>query len=389
MTVPELPFSVQSPWGFYNPVRIRFGRDCRGQFVDALAGQRLLVVTTPRGRRQIQADALLGGLLAAAQVEWVDGITENPGLADLQVSIDQLRGRRPYNLALAFGGGSAIDAAKVINTALALPADRLRLAELLAHPQWLVGVQPRPLYAFSTTAGTGSEVTPFATIWDHERRKKLSLAASAVFPHTACIDPALTDSLPLAATVSTGLDAINQAAESIWNRNATPITLAYATRALQLGLAALPRLASGQSDQQRARDGMAEAGLLAGLAISHTRTALCHSISYPITAHFGVPHGLACAFTMPAVLRHNLRADDGRFRQVAQAVTGSPDVQALVARFDELHAVMRVRERVREKVPSLQALLALEDGMFTPGRADNNLAGVCDLRGVLEQAWGG
>ena len=137
---------------------------------------------------------------------------------------------------------------------------------------------------------------------------------------------------------------------------------------------------------------MAEVSLLAGLAISQTRTALCHAISYPLTAHFGVPHGLACAFTMPAVLRHNLTADDGRFRRLAAVLCpeGAESNEELLDLFDMLNEKLQVAEQVREMVGSLNATIALRDEMFTPERADNALANVnCEvLASIVKQAWG-
>lgn len=380
-------FRPEANWTFYNPVQLNVGRGCRQALVDRLGGgQTLLVVTTQRGRRQLVEDAVLGALVTQNTIHWVDSVRENPGLTDLQTEIDRLK-ECAVDAVIAFGGGSAMDAAKALNVTLAPECNGYTLQTLLAEPQLHAKAQPKPLYTISTTSGTGSEVTPFATIWHHEIKKKLSLAGPAVWPTAAYVDAALTDSVPLEATISTGLDAINQAVESIWNKNANSVSLSYATRALQLGFTALPMLASDLSDEV-AREQMSEASLLAGLAISHTRTALCHSMSYPITAHFGVAHGLACAFTMPAVLRHNLQADDGRFAQVAQALIGDSNPDGLIELFDDLHAAMRVRERVKNQVPTLEALLALEGEMFTPGRADNNLADVTSLADILKQSWG-
>ena len=373
-------------WHFHNPVRLQVGRGCRQALLASLP-ERLLVVTTQRGRRQLAADGVLGALAHNPQVLWVDSVTENPGLAYLQAEIDRLKPCR-FDAVLAFGGGSAMDASKVLNVALSPTCQPHSLEALLRDAALHAGAQPRPLFAVPTTAGTGSEVTPFATVWDHQQKKKLSLAGPAMFPTSAWVDAALTDSVPLEVTVSTGLDAINQAAESIWNKNANPITLGYACRALQLGLSALPQLAKGEGGTL-AREQMAEASLLAGLAISHTRTALCHSISYPLTAHFGVPHGLACAFTMPAVLRHNLLAEDGRFAWVAQVLTGSAQSSALLECFESLHQALGVRERVRAYLPDLPALLTLQNQMLTPGRAGNNLHTVESLEPILRQSWQG
>lgn len=380
---------VISAWSFHNPVRIRFGRSVRAKLTKELAGSRCLIVTTQRGHRQLMEDGCLGEFARREEHVWVDSVTENPGLHQLQSELNRLADQ-PFDAIVAFGGGSAMDAAKVLAVGLSERCRDTALKELLQKPALHAQAIPKPLYALPTTSGTGSEVTPFATVWDHEKRKKHSLAGPAVFPHAAYVDPALTDALPQGPTLSTGLDAINQAAESTWNNNATPVTLSLATRALELGFAALPALADGTAGEPE-RDHMAEASLLAGLAISQTRTALCHSISYPITAHFGVPHGLACAFTMPAVLRHNLTADDGRFVQLAQALCGADaGHEELIAKLDGLCGVLSVPERVREYIPSFDALEQLADSMYTPGRADNSLAPAerMIVKDLLRQAWG-
>lgn len=382
-----VPTSSAPPlWSFYNPARLTVGRGCREGLLQEVHGQKLLVVASQRGRQQLLADPVLSALSNHSTLHWVDGITENPTLQDLQGWIDCL-GNIHFDAVIGFGGGSALDAAKVFNLALNPHCHPHTLAQLIATPALHPQNNSRPLYALPTTAGTGSEVTPFATVWDRATKKKLSLTSNAVFPTAAYVDAALTDSLPRAATISTGLDAINQAAESVWNKNANPITQAYATRALKLGFAALPALAQGDDNPQW-RDYMAEASVLAGLAISHTRTALCHSISYPLTAHFGVPHGFACAFTMPAVLQHNLAAEDGRFAELATLLFGSPYTQKLLERFQLLNAQLHVRDTIKTYIPSVEKLLELKSEMFTSSRADNNLAAVSDLDSILRNAWG-
>jgi alcohol dehydrogenase len=386
LNTPPIIYSLNDAlWQFHNPVKLAFGRGCRVELTESLSNQTLLVVTTSRGRRQFSDDPILGCLTNHNRIFWIDSVRENPGLTDLQAEIDRLKSTH-FDATIAFGGGSSIDSAKVLNVALAPSAESCTLEELLLDPSRHANAKVKPLYTVPTTAGTGSEVTPFATVWNHESKRKFSLAGQAVWPYKAYVDPDLTDSVPLEVTITTGLDAINQAAESLWNRNANPITLGYAIRALQLGFSALPKLVDGK-EMKSARSEMAEASLLAGLAISNTRTALCHSISYPISAHFGVPHGLACAFTMPVVLRHNLQAEDGRLAQAAHALTCSHDIDLLVKCFDDLHSVLGIRKRVVSQIPSLGALLDLQREMLTPGRADNNLADAVSLENLLTQAW--
>ena len=373
-------------WQFYNPVKIYAGRGSRVQLVEQLNNQALLIVTTVRGKTQFLEDSILSEVIKNNQVTWIDSVKENPGLTDLQAEIDQLD-NLAVDAVIAFGGGSAMDAAKALRLGLAVQGKH-KLAELLAHPALHKEAQQVPLYALPTTAGTGSEVTPFATVWHHEIHKKLSLAGDNVFPSVAIVDAELTDSLPTKVTLSTGLDAINQAVESVWNKNANSITLALATRSLKLGLKALPLLVKGEGGQ-RERDQVAEASLLAGLAISHTRTALCHSISYPLTAHFGVPHGLACAFTMPEVCKLNLTADDGRFTALAQALTGEPNPEKLYDIFVELNENLKITVKVKSYIPSLESLLALQNKMYDPSRAGNNLAEIqeANIENILASAW--
>lgn len=318
---------------------------------------------------------------------WADGVRENPDIEQLQVMIAGLAGRH-FDSVVAFGGGSVMDAAKILNVCLSRECTGMSLHDLVRDPKRHEGARPAPLYAVPTTSGTGSEVTPFATVWNHEAKTKMSLSGPAAWPTEAFVDPFLAESMPQEATISTGLDAINQASESIWNKKASAVTSLYATRALILAFGALPKLSEGKACDA-ARDHMAEASLLAGLAISQTRTALCHSISYPITAHFKVPHGLACAFTMNAVLRLNLCAEDGRFAQLAQALTGSPDLEGLTTMFEGLTKTLRVRERVMKHVPSLQDLLHLEGKMATPGRFDNNLADEISVKDIIKASWHG
>lgn len=356
------------PWQFRNPVEVQFGAGCRAGLAARLQGRRLLCVTTKRGRAQFLADPHLGAL-AQGDLSFVDSVQPNPGLAETQVEIDRLAGQS-FDAILAFGGGSAMDAAKALSAALAPGLEVRDLATLIARPAEFLDRPLIPVHAVTTTSGTGAEVTPFATIWDHAARKKLSLASPRLFPLSATVDPELTYGLPALSTIATGLDAMNQAFESVWNRNRTPITLQMAARAIALSLAALPRLKADLGDHA-ARAEIAEASLLAGLCISQTRTALCHSISYPVTAHFDMPHGLACAFSMAEIARAVLEAAPEGLEEVAQ-LGGFGSGAALLARLEAVLAAVELGALAARWLPAdPAALLALRGEMVTPGRADN------------------
>ena len=284
---------------------------------------------------------------------------------------------------MAVGGGSAIDTAKVLSLALGGAGADTRA--LVNGADARADVEPVPLVAVPTTAGTGSEVTPFATVWDDTEARKLSVAGERVFPRIALVDPTLAASLDWGDTLGPGLDAFAQCFEAIWNTNATPVTTALAERGLTLVPRALRDL-HGDAGSMSARERMAEAALLSGLAISQTRTALAHSMSYPLTARLGLPHGLACALVLPAVLEYNLPGDDGRLAAVARAA-GLGEAGDLLPWVTALYRELDVGESIRRYVPALGALDELAPEMLLPERADNNLraVGADAVRGILRR----
>jgi phosphonate metabolism-associated iron-containing alcohol dehydrogenase len=283
-------------WSHHNPVRI----ECAP--LDTLAahvgGQHVLLVTTPgfvkRGVAQrIQA------ILAPKQVTIWDGVKLNPDLRDLDAATDLLRAQG-FDSVVGLGGGSALDAAKVLATILPSPVQPT-LAEVFrngANQAWTTRL---PLVAIPTTSGTGAEVTPFATVWDHEHHQKHSLAGDFVYPDLALLDARLTLSLGEEDTLYPALDAISHALESLWNKNCTPISAAFAYQALAISNEALPSVLQEPTSLVN-RQALQTASVLAGLAISQTRTAIAHAMSYPLTTLYQVPHGLACSFTLPNLI---------------------------------------------------------------------------------------
>ena len=353
-------------WGFHSQTSVRFGRGVRKYLKDEIRDQRVLAVSSRRGRQQLLSDHILAPHVG--NFFWVDSVTENPGLKEIQAALEKVGGQN-FDCIVAFGGGSAIDFAKSLAAGLASGSGGQDLRAIVAHPESLLENPPLPIHAVPTTSGTGSEVTHFATIWDYENRKKLSLASQTLAPKTALVDSELTDLLPANATLSSGLDALNQAFESVWNKNRSPITVVLASRAISIALEALPALHKNLSNTV-ARDKMAEASLLAGLCINQTRTAVCHSISYPLTAHLGVPHGVACAFTMGEVLSLCVEQTPNLFDTVIRA-TGHHSAEALRDEIRALLLHLGVAAKVRAATDNVDSILALKEEMVTAGRSDN------------------
>ncbi len=369
-------------WSFFNPVALRFGAECwRGAGRD-VAEKKLLLLTSAGLVRRGTAARVRAGWGGAAEIVVCDRVTPNPEITALESLARDLR-PAGFDRVIALGGGSVVDSAKVLAVLLADHA--ADLGKILRDGAPVPAGAALPVDAVPTIAGTGSEVTPFATVWDTGTRKKHSLSSPRVFPRVAYLDPELTAGVPPDLAVATGLDALSQALESIWNVWANPITLDLATRGVRLALAALPTLVASQRPDAASRGELLFASLLAGLAISHTRTALGHSISYPLTAHYGLPHGLACGFTLPAVLDFNAAADDGRIARAAVAV-GCGSIaglrRSLVA---VLHAV-GTDDLLRRHGIDGEKLTRLVPEMIYPGRADNNLrpATPDDVRAIMQ-----
>ncbi len=295
---------------FFNPVRSVYGAGALSSLPKLLAGRKAVVVTFPEARRFGLVDrlqALLGDGLAGV----IDAVLPNPDVAELRALYEAFwSDAQQAEVLVAVGGGSAIDTAK----ALMVGTQSGRFDDLvaaLAAGGPFVPARVKTLIAVPTTAGTGSEVTPWATIWDREAQRKHSLHLPETWPSIAIVDPELMLSLPASVTLQSGLDALSHALESIWNVNANALSDTFAVAAVQQIFETLPLLMDKLGDLElRAR--MALAALQAGMAFSNTRTALAHSISYEMTLRYGLPHGIACSFPLPMVLRRAIGQDAGR-----------------------------------------------------------------------------
>lgn len=319
-------------------------------------------------------------LSTGKEITVLDWVTPNPALKDLEDNFHQLR-EQQLDYVVALGGGSVIDTAKAYSLLPSLK-DAYAIRRHLEEKESLLLDKRIPLVAIPTTSGTGSEVTPFATLWDMERRKKYSLTSPYLFPEQAILDPYLTLDLPGDITLSSGLDALSHALESVWNHNANPLTRLYSFQATRLLLQNLHLVCYTPDLTSRTR--MMEASLFAGLAISGTRTALAHSISYPITAHFGLPHGLACSFTLPQVMKYNQEADTGELLDLANFL-GFSTLDALVQEIERVFTLLGLSDELKKYLPSLEAIISLSSQMITPGRMENNIreAGVQDIEKIL------
>jgi len=330
--------------------------------------ERIVLITTSGFRTRGIVD-IVAGALGRRLIYVIDDVQPNPNILTVDTQLNRLHPIRPDAL-IALGGGSSIDTAKTLARMLVQPIN-ISLLEYFRDQLILCKKKALPVIAIPTTAGTGSEVTPFGTIWDFELGKKYSVTGEDIFPTMAILDPELTYDLPEELTISSGLDVVSHALESIWNKGANPVTVALATESLARSLPALRALKYNYKDYS-ARVEIMQASLLAGLAISKTRTALAHSISYPLTTDFGLPHGIACSFTLPTLLIFNLSIDDGRLEKLASSICNNSP-QFLANEIEDLIRVVGLGKIFHKYIPQPEMVINLVDRMVTPERAGNNI----------------
>lgn len=293
-----------------------------------LAGSRPFIVrgfgTLDRPPLAGRLDAILQGL----EVRIGTPVGANPTLAEVRTLVAEMR-EFGADVIVGIGGGSPIDAAKAAALVVSSggdPADYFLGGKPIARPML-------PLIAVPTTAGTGTEVTPYAIIVDEQTRRKLSYLAGKLYPNKALIDPTLTYTMSAYVSACTGMDAFCHALESIWAKRANPISTLLAGEALRLILAHLPKAVRGEHPS---RDAMMRASLLAGLAFSNAGLTAIHPASYPLTTRFEIPHGHACSLFLLPVVEFNWPVLAGVQQALLRDIFGGADLPGLLGRMEAL-----------------------------------------------------
>ena len=284
-------------FSYYMPTKIIYGRNSLKD-IDIYVNHRKALLVTSQG---FVKRGLVDEIITYTNniVGVISSIKSHPEFVDIEEIYRQAY-QNQFELIIAIGGGSVMDVAKFISVHNT-NKDYQFVEDLTKEKIPKKDYKIIPIISIPTTAGTGSEVTPYSTIWDMQEKQKYSLNLPDLFSEVAIYDPVLTLTVPKDITIQTGLDALSHSLESIWNKNATPVTISYAVKSAKLIVNNLVKL-SNDLDNIDLRDNMMTACMYAGLAFSNTQTAIAHAISYYVTAHKGVPHGLACSFTLPILI---------------------------------------------------------------------------------------
>lgn len=268
-----------------------------------------------------------------------------------------------YEGIVGVGGGAIIDSAKV---AAVLATNSGRAEDYLVNSTRKLNKKGIFYVALPTTSGTGSEVTPWSVVWGD---KKYSLSSPQfMFPDVAIVDSALTDDCPKEVTATAGIDAMVQAIESYWNVKHNPVSDKYALDSVGVIFTSLEK-AVNRPDEE-VRDEMAWGSLCGGLSFSNNSTTLCHSVSYPMTSHWGIVHGQATSITLPSFIKYSFDMLGKREKPLLKAMGVGNRKEAA----DKVRSLMKsvgLKTRLSELgIPKDGIDIIVREG-FDPTRAGN------------------
>jgi alcohol dehydrogenase class IV len=312
-------------WEFLTAPRVVFGAGVVARLPEITGGlgSRALLVL---GGASADHSGLTGRLQELLPVAALQRCAGEPTAGDVERVVAAARAAGCDHV-VAAGGGSALDCGKAAAAMLQNPGSLEDYLEGVGSGRQ-VEVQPLPVVAVPTTAGTGSEVTKNAVISGPGYKK--SIRSPMMIPEVALVDPELALGTPAAVTAACGMDALTQVLEPCLSNRAQPMTDALALKGVELSGRFLARACEDPADLE-ARQGLALASLLGGICLANAGLGAVHGFASPLGALFPVAHGVACAALLPQVVRANLQASRGgelqgrvwgRFASVAEALTG-------------------------------------------------------------------
>lgn len=338
--------------------------------------KKLVLVMSRQAGGRYGLESFVKDMENRCEVLWLAESVTYPTQKTLKKGLDALIGFEPEAI-LAIGGGSAIDYAKGMkafydNTE---PQTVETITDFLQKKK--IRENSMDIIAVPTTAGTGAEVTKWATIWDCENKCKYSIDREEIKPDKAFIVPEFTARADEELTITTGLDSLAHAIESFWSQKTSPLVRQLAVGSIGITIEYLDQIIKDPQNISL-REKQCLASVLSGLAFSVTRTTACHSISYPLTMQYHIPHGTAVAMTLAQVAEKNRG--------------GFAEEENLFALFEKFGGIRNYLEQtcgerislwlrdygiLREKLPSIAR------DAFTLGRMDNNPVEL-DMQNVIE-----
>ncbi len=319
-----------APFDFHTPTRVVFGPGTLnrlGELARELGATKALLVTDPgleaAGHPQRARQSLLD---AGLEVAIFDDVEENPTSKHVDIGV---RFAKPLgiDIIISVGGGSAMDCAKGINFLLT------NGGKMSDYKGFGRAKKPMlPSIGVPTTAGTGSEAQSYALIADEKSHLKMACGDRKAAFTIAILDPEVTVTQPTKVTALTGIDALSHAVESYVTTKRNPVSQIFAREGWKLIELNLEKVLHDPTDLE-ARGAMQMGAFLAGTAIENSMLGVCHSCANPLTAHYGITHGLAIGIMLPHVIRFNAEVVPELYSDLVEEAglnNGQPHSQAEV-----------------------------------------------------------
>ena len=375
------------------PKRVVFGSgiaDKVGGEAKLLGGKRALIVTDETMEKKGLCDKVEKPLREVLEeVDIFDKVESEPTLA---IADEVVRAsKNNYDMVVGIGGGSVLDMAKVASAAAANPeqeASAFLGANKIKNPSV-------PKILIPTTAGTGSEATPFALVIVEGKKK--AIASSYNLADVVFIDATFTATMPPRVTAFTGMDALSHAIEAFLSLGANPLTDSFALEAMRKISNNLEE-AFSHGDNLNARMEMSLAAMLAGIAFGNAGVIAGHAIAHAFGARYKVPHGVSAALTLPYIMEYNASAPavGARMKEIATALVGEKIESAEEAASEAIARVRSMIERLelparlselgvpKEDLPELAEDVEKEKGYL---KRNPREMGLEDAMKLLESMW--
>lgn len=341
-----------------------------GERCKILGGKKALIVTDSflknmeGGAVEVTVESLKE---AGLDVAYFDGVVPNPKDITVKMGLDVFKSEN-CDMIVTVGGGSAHDCGKGIGIMATHEGDLYSYAgiETLTNPL-------PPIVAINTTAGTASEVTRHCVITNTEKKVKFVIVSWRNLPMASFNDPMLMLKIPAALTAATGMDALTHSIESYVSKDANPVTDAAAIQSIKL-IANNLRQAVAMGDNLEARENMAYASLLAGMAFNNANLGYVHAMAHQLGGLYDMPHGVANAMLLPHVEKYNLISNPQKFADIAEFMGENIDglsvmeaaekaIEAMVRLSQDVGIPATLREMgVKEEDFEKMAFMALKDG---------------------------
>jgi alcohol dehydrogenase class IV len=381
------------PSVFKHPTKIIYGNDSLYRLEDELRFLKCKSLFVVSGKNFLDSSGTKEKLLSILKnfdIYFFNRVIPDPSINIVKEAVDILRAQK-FDAVIGIGGGSPMDCAKLAAAIFNNQRSNADIEDYLLGKE-IIAERNIPLIAIPTTAGTGSEVTPFVAIKSNDLNRKVALRSYFLYPDIAIVDPELTYQTPLHITASTSLDALSHAFESLWSKDSQIMTDVFAGEAIQLILDNIYPIIKNDfinsKKEKTARSNMSNASMFAGIAISQTRTGAAHAISYPIATAANITHGFACALTLSEVLKFNYPLMTEKFDLLFKRLN-IKDVEEMIGKIDSLKKSLGAPCSLEEIGIKKDDIAYIAEQSFNHPSMEKNIADLSkkDIEGILKKIY--